>query len=159
MNCFTHDDQPAVGICISCNRGLCHECASDMPSGLACRDRCEDRVRRIGDYLNRAIELSPAAFASLRAAKRHRLVAAITMLSIGMVAAALGYMEYLEYDELGSLLGIGGALALIGLISLGNAVRFPGKQNYAPGHCRKCDYDLTGNRSGTCPECGTPFQM
>ena len=23
-----------------------------------------------------------------------------------------------------------------------------------PGHCQKCDYDLTGNVSGTCPECG-----
>ena len=25
-----------------------------------------------------------------------------------------------------------------------------------PGHCRRCGYDLTGNISGTCPECGTP---
>src|SRR5687768_14918702 len=25
-----------------------------------------------------------------------------------------------------------------------------------PGHCRACAYDLTGNVSGTCPECGTP---
>jgi hypothetical protein len=24
------------------------------------------------------------------------------------------------------------------------------------GRCRSCDYDLTGNVSGTCPECGTP---
>ena len=24
-----------------------------------------------------------------------------------------------------------------------------------PGHCQKCDYDLTGNESGICPECGT----
>ena len=23
-----------------------------------------------------------------------------------------------------------------------------------PNHCRKCDYDLTGNVSGVCPECG-----
>lgn len=23
-----------------------------------------------------------------------------------------------------------------------------------PGHCRKCGYDLTGNESGVCPECG-----
>jgi hypothetical protein len=26
-----------------------------------------------------------------------------------------------------------------------------------PGHCR-CGYDLTGNISGICPECGTPVQ-
>ena len=24
-----------------------------------------------------------------------------------------------------------------------------------PGHCKKCGYDLTGNTSGRCPECGT----
>ena len=26
------------------------------------------------------------------------------------------------------------------------------------GVCRKCDYDLTGNESGVCPECGTPVE-
>ena len=25
-----------------------------------------------------------------------------------------------------------------------------------PGHCQKCGYDLTGNTSGVCPECGEP---
>jgi len=25
-----------------------------------------------------------------------------------------------------------------------------------PGHCQTCRYDLTGNVSGRCPECGTP---
>lgn len=24
-----------------------------------------------------------------------------------------------------------------------------------PGHCQECDYDLTGNESGVCSECGT----
>lgn len=24
-----------------------------------------------------------------------------------------------------------------------------------PGHCRNCSYNLTGNTSGVCPECGT----
>ena len=24
------------------------------------------------------------------------------------------------------------------------------------GHCQNCDYDLTGNVSGVCPECGEP---
>lgn len=27
-----------------------------------------------------------------------------------------------------------------------------------PGFCRKCDYDLTGNVSGVCPECGSPIR-
>jgi hypothetical protein len=26
----------------------------------------------------------------------------------------------------------------------------------APGQCRHCGYDLTGNVSGRCPECGRP---
>ncbi len=25
-----------------------------------------------------------------------------------------------------------------------------------PGHCKSCGYDLTGNVSGVCPECGQP---
>ena len=29
------------------------------------------------------------------------------------------------------------------------------KRKPRPGHCKKCGYDLTGNVSGICPECGT----
>lgn len=29
------------------------------------------------------------------------------------------------------------------------------RTRFRPGHCRSCDYDLTGNVSGRCPECGT----
>ena len=29
-------------------------------------------------------------------------------------------------------------------------------RHFAPGHCQQCGYDLTGNVSGVCPECGTP---
>jgi hypothetical protein len=32
-----------------------------------------------------------------------------------------------------------------------------GAGRYAPSHCMKCKYDLTGNVSGICPECGTPL--
>ena len=27
-------------------------------------------------------------------------------------------------------------------------------RRYPPGHCQKCGYDLQGNVSGVCPECG-----
>ena len=28
------------------------------------------------------------------------------------------------------------------------------RRRIPPGHCQKCRYDLTGNTSGVCPECG-----
>ncbi len=30
-----------------------------------------------------------------------------------------------------------------------------GRRRIPPGHCQKCGYNLTGNVSGRCPECGT----
>jgi len=30
------------------------------------------------------------------------------------------------------------------------------RRRIPPGHCQRCGYDLTGNTSGTCPECGAP---
>jgi hypothetical protein len=31
-------------------------------------------------------------------------------------------------------------------------------RRYAAGQCQNCGYDLTGNVSGVCPECGTPLK-
>ena len=31
------------------------------------------------------------------------------------------------------------------------------RRRIPPGHCQKCGYNLTGNTSGICPECGTPI--
>lgn len=42
MKCFYHQDRDAVGVCKSCERGVCSECAVDLGKGLACKDRCED---------------------------------------------------------------------------------------------------------------------
>ena len=32
------------------------------------------------------------------------------------------------------------------------------RQGHPPRHCQKCGYNLTGNVSGICPECGTPIE-
>ena len=42
------------------------------------------------------------------------------------------------------------ALAAIPTLALWRRDRRPG-----PGHCPTCHYNLTGNTSGVCPECGT----
>lgn len=44
-------------------------------------------------------------------------------------------------------------LLLVGVIAFAAWRRSRG---HAPGCCRMCGYDLTGNISGVCPECGAP---
>jgi hypothetical protein len=42
--------------------------------------------------------------------------------------------------------------------ALGTALQWPGfRPPPGPNECLKCRYDLTGNESGVCPECGTPI--
>jgi hypothetical protein len=47
----------------------------------------------------------------------------------------------------------GGGLLGYGVHQLWGAVRRRSPR-YKPGRCRSCGYDLTGNVSGVCPECG-----
>ena len=44
MNCYYHPNQPAVGICKHCQRGLCTDCIAEVDDSLACKDRHEEQV-------------------------------------------------------------------------------------------------------------------
>src|SRR5262249_52940930 len=57
MHCFYHQDKYAVGVCKSCGKGVCIECAVDLGKGLACRGRCEESVRAITQLIDRNIQL------------------------------------------------------------------------------------------------------
>ena len=61
MRCFSHQDKEAVGICKSCGKGVCSECAIDLGKGLACRGRCEESARAVIQFVDRNIELSTKA--------------------------------------------------------------------------------------------------
>ena len=47
MNCYYHPNQPAVGLCKHCQRGLCSACAADVDGSLACKDQHEEQVRAL----------------------------------------------------------------------------------------------------------------
>ena len=47
MKCFYHHDRDAVGVCHSCNRGVCSDCAAEVAGCLACQGRCEEDVRSL----------------------------------------------------------------------------------------------------------------
>ncbi len=45
------------------------------------------------------------------------------------------------------------------IIAVPTAILFwRGRRRARPGFCVQCGYDLTGNVSGRCPECGTPVE-
>jgi hypothetical protein len=59
------------------------------------------------------------------------------------------------------LVGIGlfALLLLVVFVGLPAAyVMWLDRQRFPAGHCRKCGYNLTGNVSGRCPECGMDTQ-
>jgi hypothetical protein len=37
MNCFTHSRSAAVGMCVLCQKGVCHECVVKDTARLVCR--------------------------------------------------------------------------------------------------------------------------
>ena len=47
MNCYYHPNQPAIGLCKYCQRGLCSECAAVVDDVLACKKRHEDEVHKL----------------------------------------------------------------------------------------------------------------
>src|SRR5258706_16113339 len=41
MNCFTHTNRPAAGICAICQKAICHECVGRDAPRLVCRECLE----------------------------------------------------------------------------------------------------------------------
>jgi hypothetical protein len=58
MRCFYHEDKEAVGTCKSCGRGLCRECAVELPKSLACRGRCEADAQAVTRLIDRNIQIT-----------------------------------------------------------------------------------------------------
>jgi len=46
---------------------------------------------------------------------------------------------------------------LLAIVAAPTAYLWWHARRFPPGHCQKCGYDLTGNVSGRCPECGVPL--
>lgn len=76
----------------------------------------------------------------------------IITLSSGLAGQALA--ELLECAVL-ILLGVGLFFGSHGLARIWSRLRYAGLRRQM-GLCARCGYDLMGNTSGICPECGTP---
>ena len=86
------------------------------------------------------------------------LVSIVASLSVASFCLLIGYVELGEVPEppMVPLCIAVGSLPFtlaVGLLFVG--VHRDGD----PNRCRECGYDLTGNVSGVCPECGTRIEL
>ena len=47
MKCYVHRSDDAVGLCKTCQKGLCEKCAVDLGHALVCRGACETEAALI----------------------------------------------------------------------------------------------------------------
>lgn len=146
MNCFHHQDRPAVGSCVSCQRALCTECAADRRGLLACKSRCEVEVDRIAASRQSWLEAPALQLGYARRRQSYFQIWGWSMIILGslLALAAFANPAFRQFD-------VFVLLVLVGMFMLYNAriaVHIP------PQFCRKCGYDLSGAASESCPECG-----
>ena len=94
MKCFHHPERDAVAVCKSCHRGLCPDCAADVPPGVACRGKCEDEVAAI----NLIFERSKTAYQKTGVAYRRNGMAILIM---GLIFMAIGLVPLILSGEIG----------------------------------------------------------
>lgn len=92
-----------------------------------------------------------ALIAMLRRAPRSRLRGVISVLCVVIGFLTLWAIER-KPPTVDALCGLC-LLAFPGML----AIIFVRPPKLQPGHCKACGYDLTGNVSGRCSECGMPI--
>ncbi len=113
MNCFNHPDQPALGLCKSCGRGLCRSCLTEVPDGLACKNRCEARVNLINSIIDNNKKTLAAANVQIRSSTLFLIV-------MGVLFCVFGFLPLVISGEKGTIfIGVMGLVFLVtGLLRL-----------------------------------------
>lgn len=47
MECFSHPNESAVGLCKSCGKGVCRMCTIEVERGLACSEACKSYAQAL----------------------------------------------------------------------------------------------------------------
>jgi len=91
MRCYYHHDKEAVGMCRSCSKGLCPDCAVDVGKALACRGHCEEDVRAFLAFVHRSNQFSAQSPEKIMAsARKARFASGIFLLVLGLIFTVWG---------------------------------------------------------------------
>ncbi len=61
MKCYNHPEADAVALCRNCGKALCMNCAVDVSNRMACKDKCESKVKALTEILDRGKKTSKNA--------------------------------------------------------------------------------------------------
>ncbi len=119
-----------------------------MDAGLACQDRCEPKVRRLLDVRDSSFS-QPATLKKILGRSQSTYKRS-GLLFLVMGAALLIWGVY--YVPNGVTPVLGGIAVFYGLwqIYVSRPITETGQFRLSP----KCGYNVTGNTTGECPECG-----
>ena len=147
MKCFNHPEIDAIGLCTACNRGLCVDCVVDLERGLACKDRCEHEVRRLLDLRDYSFTQPHQQETKVRQMSAGRARAVL----INVVLAIIFFVTWYIYGQIifAIVAGMNCLLAILAAVTGRSRIRTDQFRL-----CPKCGYNVTGNTSGRCPECG-----
>ena len=94
MDCFLHAGVAAVGACKSCGKGICHACAADLGDGLACRNRCESKVKALNFFVDRNIQNAARNERLVSSAFTNRSATALFYILIGCLFGGFGFYQF-----------------------------------------------------------------
>ena len=109
MNCFYHSGSAAIGICKSCFRGVCEKCAAPGVEGVACASRCEEKVKVLMKFQERA-----ATSFGIAAGSYARSAIFIALMGILFIGYGWEFNEFNQrmkifFEVFGGLFILGGA--------------------------------------------------
>ena len=88
MHCFYHQDQPAVVMCKSCLKGLCHGCAEQIVGGYSCGDEvCIERIQT----MERMIDANKVVTSATR---QHIGTIRSALFVVGLAAFVMAYIAW-----------------------------------------------------------------
>lgn len=100
MLCFNHTDRQAVGVCKSCQRGICTECATDLGHGLACKGKHELQVEDLESIVRQSTRIYAAA-------PKTRNAVPLFFGFMGVVFSIFGFIQEDGITDFSFLLGLG----------------------------------------------------
>ncbi len=93
MECFYHQGSQACGICKSCQRGVCKQCASEVNNGIACKQRCEDQAIELDNLVSNSIKMQESSELLVNTASASIGAGELFNLVLGAIFAVYGIYE------------------------------------------------------------------